>query len=179
MSRRIVILAFSILCCVSCGSAIARRIPKDTMARIYADMYIADQWFLNNREERRTTDTLAVYEPIMKRYGYDFADYDKTVKWYVDHPDKLLKVVLAARDMIEDKHQQFEKYLDIQEANRKLEEYLQGSYEDQTFWPALLDSINYSINAQRRDSVRTDPQPQVGKVPGDKFIAVEREDLQF
>lgn len=177
MMRWLLILVSSLLCCVSCSSVIARRIPQDTLSEIYADMYIADQWFLKNRGERSKTDTLAVYEPIMKRYGYDFADYDKTVRWYVEHPDRLLKVVTATRDIIEKRYHKLEKYLEIQEANRELEEYLQGSYTSETFWPALLDSVNYSINAQRRDSVRTDPEPQAGKVFRDKFTSLKREDM--
>lgn len=176
--RRLVISFFLLLCCISCSN-VARRIPKDKLSHIYADMYVSDQWMLKHQPERRKTDTLAVYEPIMKRYGYNFRDYDKTVHWYVEHPDKLLKVVESARDIVEERHQALEKMLKIKEANEELMEGLKGTYVSQTFWPALLDSNNYSINAQRRDSVRTDPEPEVRPFVGDKPIAHKREDLQF
>ena len=188
MLRRLFIPLVLLLCCAGCSTGIARRIPKDTLAAIYADMYISDQWLLRHQTERKKTDTLAIYEPIMKRYGYCFQDYDKTVLWYVEHPDRFQKVVTLTREILKKKHLELEGMLEIQEANRKLEEYLRGVYIPETFWPALLDSSDFSIKvqirdsvgyAQGRDSIRTDPEPQAGEVVRDKFIAVEREDMQF
>lgn len=178
---RIKTVIVALLCVVCLGSCLqsSRRIPEDKLASIYADMYMADQWLNRNPSARRATDSLRFYEPIMLKYGYSFEEYDNTVRWYVDHPERYLKVFRRTVRILDAKKESLTKMVEIDKANRELLKSLKGKYDSQDFWPAYIDSLNFTINAQRRDSVRTDPEPEVGTVVGDQPAAVEREIMQF
>ena len=54
----------------SCGNR-EHIISRGDMARIYADMYLMDQWIMEHSENRRAADTSLVYNPIFEKYGYD------------------------------------------------------------------------------------------------------------
>ena len=77
-----------------------RRIGVKTMADIYADMLVADQWVNSNPEYRRTADTTMFYGSIFARYGYTFRDYDESVKYYLLNPEKYQKITDLTYDKI-------------------------------------------------------------------------------
>ena len=88
----LVLVALALVCC----GRRSRVIPAGTLADIYADMFMADQWLLQNTRARKTADTSNFYAPIFKEYGYTVEDYDASVKHYLRKPDKYAKILKAA-----------------------------------------------------------------------------------
>ena len=65
-----------------------RVIPKDTLADIYTDMFIADQKVRDLGIPRVQMDTMLVYEAVFEKYGYDTDDYLHTVRYYLKDPER-------------------------------------------------------------------------------------------
>lgn len=80
-----------------CGHK-GRVIPAKKMIRIYTDMYLADQWIRDHVEARAAADTTLFFDPIFKRYGYTFEDYDASLNYYVDRPVEFAEILTAASD---------------------------------------------------------------------------------
>lgn len=62
-------------------------IDENSMAKIYAEMLLTDQWINSTPGMRLIADTSLVYEPILKKYGYTSEDYRKSVEHYLNDPD--------------------------------------------------------------------------------------------
>lgn len=84
----------------SCGKE--KRISEDNFAKIYADMFLADQWIVSNRLSR-TADTSLVYEPIFKKYGYTSDDYRSSLEYYMDDATAFAQVLEEAREILKSK----------------------------------------------------------------------------
>ena len=63
------------------------------MSRLYAEMMLTDQWILETPNARLIADTSLVYAPILEKYGYDAADYRKSVDHYMDDPERFAKIL--------------------------------------------------------------------------------------
>ena len=164
--RAYVVLLLAVICT---AGACTRIIPGDKLARIYADMFVADQWVRDHPAARRTADTTFFYEPIFNRYGYTSEDYLKTVDKYLENPDKFAKVLDKTKEILSDlveeheviaAHQKWLKDLDkFAESLRKPVFSLDSlSWLDSTYlWPApkldpaILDSIE--VFRVRADSI--------------------------
>ncbi len=88
------ILAFSTIIFIlfSCEPRV-KVIPRDKLAEIYADMYASDQWVASNPQERDLAETSWIYEPVFKKYGYTLEDYQKSVRYYLQDPEKYAKIL--------------------------------------------------------------------------------------
>ncbi|MBQ7622346.1 MAG: DUF4296 domain-containing protein [Bacteroidales bacterium] len=150
------LLLLSLLC--SCSGR-PRIIPKRTMANIYADMFLLDQWLSGHREERNAADTSLFYDPIFERYGYTFEDYDASVKHYLKDPEKFAKVFKAASVKLKDGRDRFR---DIMDNNEKVREYNarfkglkpRDFKKDTLLWRRLADSL--PLDSLARDSLIRD-----------------------
>jgi hypothetical protein len=69
---------------------------------IYAEMLATDQWVINNPDLRSVADTSLVYEPILKKYGYDSEDYRYSVDVYMDDPERFSRIFRAAAEILND-----------------------------------------------------------------------------
>ena len=83
---------------VSCGP---RRIPRDDMERIMADILIQDQQIKNDRSLRKQADTSLVYEGIFEAYGYNTDDYLYSVEYYLQDPARMEKIMGAVAENLE------------------------------------------------------------------------------
>ena len=87
---------------VSCSHKSGQEIiPKNAFAKIYAEMFIADQWLNMNYKYNSIADTTLVYEPIFNKYGYTTDDYLASVDYYLYNPGRFKKIVNKALDIIE------------------------------------------------------------------------------
>ena len=77
----------------SCQKDQAEVIPREELSRIYAEMLLTDQWILETPNVRLIADTSLVYAPILEKYGYDAADYRKSVYHYMDDPERFAKIL--------------------------------------------------------------------------------------
>ena len=78
-----------------------RVIPKDTLADIYTDMFIADQKVRDLGIPRVQMDTMLVYEAVFEKYGYDTDDYLHTVRYYLKDPERFAKVLETVTKRLE------------------------------------------------------------------------------
>ena len=69
-----------------------RIIPERKLVRIYEDMFMADQWLQSKEDLKDAADTTWFYERIFRKYGYTFKDYNASINYYIDKPDKFAKV---------------------------------------------------------------------------------------
>ena len=140
--RRAHIVLLSAVLAVLCGCGrSARVIPADKLARIYHDMFLADAWLRENPDARTAADTTLVFDPIFRRYGYTFEDYDRTLHYYIERPDKFAKVVENASDRLRKEGERMQKAADAQTARDvELSRFRRG-FQRQDF---PMDSLAWS-----------------------------------
>ncbi|MCQ2183424.1 MAG: DUF4296 domain-containing protein [Bacteroidales bacterium] len=85
----ILLCTFAVL--QGCGKR-ASVIPPKVMSDIYFDMFVTDQWLRDHYDIKGKADSMLVYEPIFNKYGYTTADYDNSVTYYLERPEKYLKI---------------------------------------------------------------------------------------
>lgn len=110
VSILMIVTAFAFM--TACGHK-AKVISEDKFISIYMDMFIADQWLEANYTERKAADTLLFYDPIFERYGYDREDYFKTVDYYLQDPQKYVRVVKKVQARLEDRVKDVQTELEI------------------------------------------------------------------
>ncbi len=106
MKRFLRILAASLLaaaCLVSCSNK-ARVIPRGTMSKIYAEMFLRDQWITNHPGVRKSADTSFVYRPILEKYGYTEEDYRASVEKYMEDPERYARILKKSEDILNKRH---------------------------------------------------------------------------
>ena len=95
-----IILTAALLCLSSCREK-ESIIPKDIMSQIYYDIYMTDEAVDVNYRLRRMADTMRVYQPIFNRYGYTTEEYNRSVNFYMERPDKFEDVFEETKTMLE------------------------------------------------------------------------------
>ena len=86
LSRNIALLLAILALACSCGRD-GRVIPPHKLARIYADMLVADQMIRSDYSLTNVADTSLFYEPVLMDYGYTTKDYVKSVGHYMRDPE--------------------------------------------------------------------------------------------
>ena len=81
----------------------AKVIPRRTFVKIYADMFLADEWIKDNPDKRRQIDTSLVYEAIFESYGYTTDDYLKSVEHYMTDTERYARMLKKAGDLLDEK----------------------------------------------------------------------------
>lgn len=89
-------LAAALLSCSPRG----RVIPRDELAEIYAEMFLADQW-VTERRLRHELDSASLYGAILERHGYKAEDYHTTVEEYLRDPDRFAKIIKSTMKILE------------------------------------------------------------------------------
>lgn len=102
------LMAAAMFVLASCGKDEAVVIPRDDMARIYAEMLLTDQWIMNTPNVRLIADTSLVYDPILAKYGYDAEDYRLSVDRYMDDPERFAKILRNTVEILDARHKELE-----------------------------------------------------------------------
>ena len=159
-----VLLAVPLLC--SCGGH-PRIIPGTVLTDIYAEMLLADQWLADHSEARKASDTTLFYDPIFRRYGYTYEDYDATVRRYLEDPEKFAKVFKNASMKLKDERDRYRRKVeqldDIREFNASIKGYSAKDFRKDTLMLRSLykDSL-LRADAMARDSLRLDSLKSAG-----------------
>ena len=74
---------------VSCGP---RKIPRDDMEKIMADILLQDQQIKQDHKLRKEADTTLVYEGIFEAYDYDTDDFLYSLEYYLEDPARMEKL---------------------------------------------------------------------------------------
>lgn len=77
-------------------------IEEDTMAQIYAEMLLTDQWINSTSGMRMIADTSLVYEPILRKYGHTSGDYRKSVDYYLADPEAYADIMTQTVKILDD-----------------------------------------------------------------------------
>ena len=138
----------------------AEVIPRDTMADIYVEMLMMDQWITTIPGMRIIADTSLVYEPILEKYGYDKMDYIHSVDVYMDDPERFSRILRTSIDKLDKRIAGLQKKLKEQqleeEAARKIERFRQD-YSFKEYFPYLddepyvhyYDSLTFEVDSLR------------------------------
>ena len=113
-----------------------RVIPRNKMARIYAEMLLTDQWINDNWVQNRSADTSFVYRPILRRYGYDEKDWRKSVSKYIKDPDRYSRILKKSAAMLEAREKELRFRLDLINAAERLEQETAGYIPECLYWLA-------------------------------------------
>lgn len=112
-----------------------RVIPAQTLSEIYADMFLADQWIGNNYSARRVADTSLFYEPIFHKYGYTTADYDASVRHYIEKPDDYAKILKSAALQLDREAKHLQKVEDSYSKLERISPYIPREFSLETTMP--------------------------------------------
>ena len=150
------IVALAALLAALCACNRARVIPESDMVRIYHDMFLADQWVRDHPDERAAVDTSLIFDPIFRRYGYDFEDYDLTVHFYIDHNERYVKLLNKVDERLRKEGERLQKEADILTAREvELNRFRRG-YEEKDF---SSDSLRWSFPQRLWPEDTTNTQP--------------------
>lgn len=78
----------------------SRLIPRDDLAEVYADMFLADQWIFDH-ELKYMTDTVAVYEPILDKHGYTVDDFRHSIDIYLNDADGFMDIMADVKYILQ------------------------------------------------------------------------------
>ena len=127
MRRAALHMLLVLLAVLSVATACGRKprvIPEKKLVRIYSDMFLLDQWIRDHAEARPVADTTLFFDPVFRRYGYTFEDYNRSVEYYVDHPDKYSEILTTASERLRAEAQRQETVLAaISKREAELDEY--------------------------------------------------------
>lgn len=141
----------------------AKVIPRDTLAEIYAEMLVTDQWISSTPGVRMIADTSLVYEPILEKYGYSTRDYRKSIDKYMDDPERFARILRTTGEILDGRIKDLRVELGkvkAEEARLKvLEEMLakvKSDFRAEEFFPYMFDEPYvhyYDSVAVKADSV--------------------------
>ena len=103
-------LALLVCACLLTSCRHVKIMSERDMSDIYAEMFLADQWLNDNPGLKRTADTTRFYETIFRRFGYGFEDYDASVNYYLNHPEKYKKIVERAQNKLRSTQKSLESF---------------------------------------------------------------------
>lgn len=98
----VILLLAAIVLAPSCRRNGPRVIPRGKLAKIYAEMFVTDQWIQNTPKLRTIADTSLVYEPILEKYGYTSEDYQHSVQHYMDDPERFSRILRTTGEILDD-----------------------------------------------------------------------------
>lgn len=97
----LVLLAAIMILVPSCKREGPRVIPRSKLAKIYAEMFVTDQWIQSKPGLRTIADTSLVYEPILEKYGYDSDDYQYSIDRYMDDPERFSRILRTTAEILD------------------------------------------------------------------------------
>ena len=117
-------MALVLFAAVSCGRG-TRIIPKGTMSKIYADMFVADQWLLD-RKLTRDVDTVLIYEPVFRKYGYTSADFYASVDKYIGDTERFSRMLKESEKILDERVKELEAFNAEARKNKEIADKLRN-----------------------------------------------------
>lgn len=88
----IAVLSIALVSLTSVGCEQKRQIPDEDLIRIFHDAYLANAYM---RDNNINEDSLLLYEPIFKRYGYTVQEMQYTLKTFSKRKSALISDLMA------------------------------------------------------------------------------------
>ena len=76
-----------------------RVIPEDVMSQMYLEMFLLDQWVIQESISTKA-DTSFVYGTVIRNHGYTVDDFRHSVNTYLKNPEGYAKILDETLDMI-------------------------------------------------------------------------------
>ena len=144
----ILLLLAAMVLAPSCRRNGPRVIPRGKLAKIYAEMFVTDQWIQNTPKLRSIADTSLVYEPILEKYGYTSEDYQHSVQHYMDDPERFSRILRTTGEILDDQIKDLKrKQKELQELEAKRLAESKRKYPEYELWYTELpprDERDYS-----------------------------------
>lgn len=131
--RYMALSAVAALSFLSCGRK-DKVIPRDDMARIYAEMFVLDQKISQESDIRRKADTLLVYEPVFEAYGYTSDDYRASMAYYIKDPDRYVKILKRTVEILETRRKELKAEKALQESMSQSQARTESYRPDRIFF---------------------------------------------
>ena len=109
MSKNIIVLllaAGAIVFLGSCSHQAEDAIPRSDMEAIFHDMALAEGYLELNSHLQRQLDTLALYQPIIEKYGYDCEEFRTSIRYYVGDIEEFKDILASVKKRLEDEEQE-------------------------------------------------------------------------
>lgn len=141
------------------------------MTDIYVDLFLADQWLRENPSKRDIADTTLFFEPVFRKYGYSFKDYNASLDYYAGDIDQLSEITSAASVKMKQMKDHYEALVEHNREVRLINEEQLPDYTEQEFndsdWSmyqlAEPDSLALRDSLAQRDSLAVRDSLDVGK----------------
>ena len=127
---------------VSCRRE-GKGIPRGEMAEIYAEMFVLDQEIAGDPDIRREADTLFVYEPGFRKYGYTADDYRSSMAYYIQDPDRYVRILKRTVDILDGRRKELKSEKD------RLESISQSQAITESFRPERIYFLSGLANRDR------------------------------
>lgn len=179
---------FCLWACSSSGKG--RVIPENRMVDLYVDMFVSDAWLKDNKDAKARADTTLFFDPIFKRHGYTFDDYEKSIQFYSGDMETFSKILDSAARILSARSAELEKKDAAILRARHLEDSLRAHWVDFVGDSVLLKmkgclslrrddsgfvyfpTAGFADSLQTKDSVAADGSG--GKTPGIPLEIAER-----
>ena len=139
----ILLLLAAIVLAPSCRKNGPRVIPRGKLAKIYAEMFVTDQWIQNTPKLRSIADTSLVYEPILEKYGYTSEDYQHSVQHYMDDPERFSRILRTTGEILDDQIKDLKrKQKELQELEARRLAESKRKYPEYELWYTELPPRN-------------------------------------
>ena len=149
--KRFLHIVLVLLVAVACRGP--RVIPKDTMADIYTDMFLADQMVRDADIPRAQMDTMLLYAAVFEKYGYDTEDYLYSLRYYLKDPERFGKVFENVAKRLEGEVEALKKIVELRNriASKREADY---PLVDSLLAPFLKESVFVGLARVERDTSR-------------------------
>ena len=149
--KRFLHIVLVLLVAVACRGP--RGIPKDTMADIYTDMFLADQMVRDADIPRAQMDTMLLYEAVFEKYGYDTEDYLYSLRYYLKDPERFGKVFENVSKRLEGEVEALKKIVELRNriASKREADY---PLVDSVLTPFSKESVFVGLARVERDTSR-------------------------
>lgn len=149
--RRFILTILAILPLLAGCSDKGKVIPGEDFSEIFVDMFLADQWLRDHPSYRDKADTTLFFEPIFRKYGYSFKDYNASLDFYAGDTDLLTEITTAAALKLNEMKEHYEALVEHNREVRLENERLMVDYTEMDFtsdslvwrggkvlWPELI-----------------------------------------
>ena len=183
--RKFILIFLAILPLIMGCSDKGKVIPEEELSEIFFDMFLADQWLRDHPEYRDKADTTLFFEPIFRKYGYSFKDYNASLDYYATDTDMLARVTMAASTKMKETKDHYEALVEHNREVRLENERLMVDYVETDFssdslvwhtgkvrWPEFVEPA-------QQDSVVTADTLEVPELERDLGVKVEQAELKL
>ena len=133
---------------VSCGPRGV--ISRGDLSKIYADMFVRDQWIKENSDYRTEADTCLVYESIFEKYGYSSEEYNKSIAYYMKDPDRFARILRKTNQILDKRIKELRRQKEIATSlmvkKQNMERY-------KTDYDTFYDRLHCPDSVERGDSM--------------------------